>query len=331
MEVTFMKDNIIRNVEQKMQAYLNNEQLEMLDKVLSHEMYGVEIIAVEEKEQPRQELLTMFLAAKRVEGCSEKSLRYYESSIRNMLTAISKEERQITTDDLRKYLADYQAEGKVSKVTIDNIRRILSTYFAWLEDEDYILKSPVRRIHKVKTGKTVKETYSDESLEIMRDGCTTSRDLALIDLLASTGMRVGELVNLDIADIDFENRECIVFGKGDKERKVYFDARAKVHLQNYLKNRTDDNPALFVTLLKPYNRLKISGVEIRLRELGRKLDIPKVHPHKFRRTLATMAIDKGMPVEQVQQLLGHSKIDTTMQYAMVNQNNVKISHRKYIG
>ena len=167
-------------------------------------------------------------------------------------------------------------------------------------------------------------------LECMRDNCDSVRDLAIIDMLASTGMRVGELVHLNIEDIDFENRECIVLGKGSKERPVYFDARTKIHLRNYLESRNDDNPALFVSMLKPYNRLNISGVEIRLRELGRKLDITKVHPHKFRRTLATKAIDKGMPIEQVQKLLGHSKIDTTMQYAMVDQENVKLSHRKYI-
>ena len=271
-----------------------------------------------------------YLAAKKIEGCSEKTLRYYETTVTNALASIDKTVKHITTDDLRQYLDLYQRRNNAGKVTIDNIRRVLSSFFSWLEDEDYILKSPVRRIHKVKTGTTVKETYSDESLEIMRDHAENIRDLAMIDLLASTGMRVGEMVKLNREDIDFENRECIVFGKGDKERKVYFDARAKIHLQNYLRSRTDEAPALFVTLLKPYNRLNISGVEIRLRELGRKLNIPKVHPHKFRRTLATMAIDKGMPIEQVQQLLGHQSVDTTLQYAMVNQANVKISHRKFI-
>ena len=235
------------------------------------------------------------------------------------------------TDDLRNYLSNYQQQSGCSKSNIDNIRRILSSFFTWLEDENYIIKSPVRRIHKIRSSQTVKETYTDESLETMRDQCGCLRDLAMIDLLASTGMRVGELVRLNIDDIDFENRECVVFGKGSKERPVYFDARTKIHLRNYLDSRTDDCPALFVSLLSPHNRLEISGVEVRLRKLGRKLGITKVHPHKFRRTLATRAIDKGMPIEQVQQLLGHAKIDTTMQYAMVSQNNVKISHRKFIG
>lgn len=315
----------IRMIEQALQPYLNNLQMEKLHQTL---------IRVIEDDSPTEDddrdFLPIYIAAKRVEGCSDKTLHYYETSISNALASINKPVKQITTDDLRLYLDTYQQRNNAGKVTIDNVRRVLSSFFSWLEDEDYILKSPVRRIHKVKTGKTVKETYSDEALEIMRDHAENIRDLALIDLLASTGMRVGELVQLNRGDIDFENRECIVFGKGDKERKVYFDARAKIHLQNYLAKRTDDNPALFVTLLSPFNRLKISGVEIRLRELGRKLNIPKVHPHKFRRTLATMAIDKGMPIEQVQHLLGHQSIDTTMVYAQVSQSNVKNSHRKYI-
>lgn len=326
-----MNNQLIMEIEQAMQSTLDNNQMEKLHTVLQYAFKDVTITEAPIDAGEEESLMQIFIAAKRVEGCSEKSLRYYDSTIRNMLQVVNKGVKHITTDDLRHYLDEYQRSSNASKVTIDNIRRILSSFFSWMEEENYIIKSPVRRIHKVKTGKTVKETYSDESLEIMRDNCETKRDLAMIDLLASTGMRVGELVKLDRADIDFQERECIVFGKGDKERKVYFDARAKIHLMNYLNERTDDNPALFVTLQSPHNRLLISGVEIRLRELGRKLGINKVHPHKFRRTLATMAIDKGMPIEQVQQLLGHQSIDTTLQYAMVNQQNVKISHHKFIG
>lgn len=326
-----MENRLITDIEQAMLAHLDNHQMEQLQKVLAHYLRDVTAAPAPNPEDSGNEsLLVSFIAAKRVEGCSGKSLRYYESTIQNMLTAVDKPVKHITTDDLRQYLDKYQQTGGAGKVTIDNIRRILSSFFSWLEEENLILKSPVRRIHKVKTGTTVKETYTDEALELMRDHCGSIRDLAMIDLLASTGMRVGELVKLNRSGIDFNNRECVVFGKGDKERKVYFDARTKIHLKNYLDSRTDENPALFVTLQKPHDRLQISGVEIRLRELGRKLDIPRVHPHKFRRTLATMAIDKGMPIEQVQQLLGHQSVDTTLQYAMVNQNNVKISHRKYI-
>ena len=331
-----MKNQLISEITRQMIPYLDNAQMEQLQNVLQHALWNVQITSNEDgAQQPDKEtnaeLLDMFLSAKRVEGCSEKTLRYYETSIRRLFAAVDSHVTHMQTDDLRGYLSDYQQQTQCSKGNIDNIRRIMSSFFTWLEDENYILKSPVRRIHKIRSNKTVKETYTDEALETMRDQCGCLRDLAMIDLLASTGMRVGELVRLNRDDIDFENRECVVFGKGSKERPVYFDARTKIHLKNYLESRNDDNPALFVSLLSPYNRLEISGVEVRLRKLGRKLGITKVHPHKFRRTLATRAIDKGMPIEQVQRLLGHAKIDTTMQYAMVNQNNVKISHRKYIG
>ena len=324
-----MYHQIIAAVETAMAPYLSNEQLDILHDTLVQAMQGLPDTAVTEESTP--DLVQIFLSAKRVEGCSDKTVLYYDSTIRNVLNSVGKDVCEVTTDDLRIYLDRYQSTNGVSKVTIDNIRRILSSFFAWLEDEDYIVKSPVRRIHKVKTCKTVKETYSDEALELMRDHSECVRDLAIIDMLASTGMRVGELVKLDRSDIDFVNRECIVLGKGNKQRKVYFDARTKIHLQRYLNSRMDDNPALFVTLQRPYNRLQISGVEIRLRRLGEKLNLNKVHPHKFRRTLATMAIDKGMPIEQVQQLLGHQSVDTTLQYAMVNQSNVKPSPRRYIG
>ena len=330
-----MKNEIISEITRNMLPYLDNAQMEQLQEVLKHCLWRVEVTpnpecSAEDDKLTNEELLSLFISSKRVEGCSEKTLRYYETSINKMFLTIEIHTTHITTDDLRNYLSEYQKINECSKANIDNIRRILSSFFSWLEDENYIIKSPVRRIHKIKTTKTVKETYTDEALELMRDNCDCLRDLAIIDFLSSTGMRVGELVKLNKADIDFENRECVVFGKGNKERPVYFDARTKIHLKNYLDSREDDNPALFVSLLAPFNRLKISGVEIRLRSLGRKLGIPKVHPHKFRRTLATKAIDKGMPIEQVQQLLGHAKIDTTMQYAMVNQTNVKLSHRKYI-
>ena len=327
-----MKQNLMNDVIQEMLPFLNNAQIEKLQEVLQHTLFNYKVVECENKQdQSEPNLVDLFLAAKRIEGCSEKSLKYYQSTILALLDDLKKDVKHIVTDDIRTYLTEYQTRKQSSKVTIDNIRRILSSFFSWLEDEDYILKSPVRRIHKVKTGTNIKETYTDEALELMRDNCTELRDLAIIDMLASTGMRVGEMVLLNREDIDFNERECVVFGKGDKERIVYFDARTKIHLLNYLNSRDDDNPALFVSLQKPHNRLQISGIEVRLREYGKCLGINKVHPHKFRRTLATMAIDKGMPIEQLQQLLGHRRIDTTLQYAMVKQSNVKIAHRKYIG
>lgn len=326
-----MKESIKREVMQRMLLALDNGQMkllqETLDSVLSQYING----DAGQSEMDNQMLLQRFLDAKRIEGCSVKTLHYYQNTISRMLRKIDKGVMHIVTEDLRNYLTNYQQENQLSRITIDNVRRILSSFFSWLEDEEYLIKSPIRRIHKIKTVSSIKETYSDEELEKMRDSCKEQRDLALIDLLASTGMRVGELVLLNRSDIDFNERECKVLGKGNKERIVYFDARTKIHLQGYLEGRVDNEEALFVSLKSPNHRLTIGGVESRVRILGKRLNIEKVHPHKFRRTLATRAIDKGMPIEQLQKLLGHKRIDTTLQYAMVKQSNVKLAHKKYIG
>ena len=322
-----------------MQQLINDILHDMSEVLSAKELYALQIVLQKKLNTQNQtypytniEYMDMFISAKRIEGCSERTLAYYKATIEHMLSIIVTPLRQVQTDDLRAYLAEYQLRNNCSKTTVDNIRRNLSSFFSWLEAEDYIIKSPIRRIHKIRTGSKVKETLSEECIEKLRDSCLHIRDLAMIDLLYSTGIRVGELVNLNIGDINFEERECIVYGKGNKQRKVYFDAKAKVHLKRYLEERNDCNEALFVTLDSPFDRLKISGVEIRLRKLGRlALLDQRVHPHKFRRSMATRAIDKGMPIEQVQKLLGHQQIDTTMHYAMVNQSNVKISHRKYIG
>ncbi|MBR1709884.1 MAG: tyrosine-type recombinase/integrase [Clostridia bacterium] len=321
-------------MEEKIVTILN-EMSEFLSVAQMKKLQEVMLRTFAEKEQERkqidnEEYLKIFLDAKKIEGCSERTIQYYRVTIERMLESVSVPVRKITTEDMRAYLSEYQKKNNCSKVTVDNVRRNISSFFSWLEEENHILKSPMKRIHKIKTNQQVKEIINDEDIERLRDKCSCSRDLAMVDLLYSTGIRVGELVNLNKADIDFDTRECVVFGKGGKERKVYFDAKAKLHLQAYLDERNDDNPALFVTLDSPHDRLKISGVEIRLRELGRSINLTKIHPHKFRRTMATRAIDKGMPIEQVQKILGHSQIDTTMQYAMVNQSNVKSSHQRYI-
>lgn len=321
-----MEEKVVKIINE-MAEYLNVSQMKKLQEVL--------LKTFSEKEATQEvvdnaEYLRLFLDAKKIEGCSDRTIHYYKTTVEKLLMYIETPVRKMTTEEIRRYLVEYQKMNNCSKVTVDNVRRNISSFFAWLEEEDYILKSPMKRIHKIKTKQQVKETISDEAIEQLRDHCECSRDLAIIDLLYSTGIRVGELVNLNISDVNFEARECVVFGKGDKERKVYFDAKAKIHLQLYLNSRNDDNPALFVTLDAPYDRLKISGVEIRMRNLGRSLNLTKIHPHKFRRTMATRAIDKGMPIEQVQKILGHSQIDTTMQYAIVNQINVKTSHQKFI-
>ena len=321
-----MEEKIVMIIN-KMADYLNISQMKKLQEVL---LQTFSENTIQKEEVTNDEYLQLFLDAKRIEGCSERTIQYYSVTVDKMLQKVQTPVRKISTEEIRKYLVDYQKINDCSKVTVDNVRRNISSFFSWLEEEDYILKSPMRRIHKIKTKQPVKEIISDEAIEMLRDHCQCPRDLAMIDLLYSTGIRVGELVNLNISDVDFEARECVVFGKGDKERRVYFDAKAKLHLLNYLSERKDNNPALFVTLDAPYDRLKISGVEIRIRTLGRKLNMEKIHPHKFRRTMATRAIDQGMPIEQVQKLLGHSQIDTTMQYAIVNQTNVKTSHQKFI-
>jgi integrase/recombinase XerD len=320
-------EDTIKYILVDMDEYLTANQSQKLQRVLTSRLTSQ---TKSVSSVSNSNYLAMFLNAKKIEGCSERTLSYYKTTVEKLLDRITDPIRKVTTDDIREYLASYQGLNDCSKTTIDNVRRNISSFFTWLEEEDYIIKSPMRRIHKIKTTKTVKEVISDEEIEKMRDKCKNLRDLAIIDLLYSTGIRIGELVRLNIDDIDFEERECIVFGKGDKERRVYFDAKTKIHLTDYINSRFDTNPALFVTLDAPYNRLQISGVEIRLRRLGRELGINKVHPHKFRRTMATRAIDKGMPIEQVQKLLGHSQIDTTMHYAIVNQTNVKVAHRKFI-
>ena len=321
-----MEEKLVK-ILNEMAEYLSISQMKKLQEVLLKNMKEQEDSL---SETTNYDYLEMFIAAKKIEGCSARTVAYYEATVKHLLKCIDTPIRKITTDEIRSYLAKYQEKSGCSKTTVDNIRRNISSFFSWLEEEDYILKSPMKRIHKIKTVQPVKEIISDELIERLRDACLCKRDLAMVDLLYSTGIRVGELVRLNVDDISFEERECVVFGKGDKERKVYFDAKAKLHLQDYLKERNDDNPALFVTLDAPHQRLKISGVEIRIRRLGRSVNAEKIHPHKFRRTMATRAIDKGMPIEQVQKILGHSQIDTTMQYAMVNQSNVKNAHRKYI-
>ena len=329
-----MKEELIRRITEEMEGLLCDEHLQKLREAIRVTLSGYTIGRImtdnEQQRKDNEQLLNSFLSAKKVEGCSDKTLDYYKATLKKMLVGIDKGISEISTNDVRQYLSDFKETRGSSKVTIDNIRRIFSSFFSWLEEEDYIAKNPVRRIHRVRADSLVKEIISDESMEVLRDSCTEMRDLAIIDMLASTGMRVGELVRMNISDIDFQERQCVVFGKGNKERTVYFNARTKIHLSNYLKARRDNNPALFVSLSEPFNRLSISGVEKRLRLLGDRINIAKVHPHKFRRTLATTAIDRGMPIEQVQKLLGHVKIDTTLHYAMVGQNNVKNSHRKFI-
>lgn len=331
-----MKMDVILNITKDMENSLTDYQLNKLKESLIINFEKIEFVIKTDELKHKQEIdenikmIESFISSKQVEGCSNRTISYYKENIDKFVESFDKSIKEISTDDIRNYLSNYKDNNCCSSTTIDNIRRILSSFFSWLEDEDYIIKSPVRRIHKIKTLSVVKEVLSDENLEKLRDECENIRDLSLIELLISTGMRVGELVNLNINSLNFEDRSCIVLGKGNKEREVYFDAKTKLHLKEYISKRNDSNEALFVSMREPHQRLSISGIELIVRNLGVNSNINKVHPHKFRRTLATMAIDKGMPVEQVQKLLGHVKIETTMHYALVNQSNVKLSHRRYI-
>ncbi|HAU85276.1 MAG TPA: integrase [Lachnospiraceae bacterium] len=274
-------------------------------------------------------LLKTYIISKKFEGCSINTLIGYYDCITKYMRTIDKPILQTSSSDIRKYLIMYQASNHVTNRTLDNLRSILSSFYNWLEDEGYILKSPVKRIKKVKYDKIIKQPFSNDEIEAIRDACKTPRDIALMDFLYSTGCRVSEVSMLDIGDIDFGQRQVVVFGKGHKERIVYFDSRTKRHLINYLKTRTDSNPALFITQKYPFKRLERSGIEYICKCIGEIANVKGVHPHRFRRTLATNLIYKGVPIEQVKVILGHSKIDTTLLYSTVDQESVKINHTKF--
>ena len=320
-----MNENTIKIIGNEMVKYLNNFQMSKLNEILYKTIdldYSDNI--------SNKDYLDRFLSAKKLEGISNKTLINYERYILKMYDSVKKDIRIIDANDIRKFLTDYQSKTNCINSSMENIRCSLASFFSWLEREDYILKSPIKKIHKIKSDVKIKEIYSDEAIEKLRNTCDNERDLAIIDLLISSGIRVSELVHINISDLNFDNCSCKVFGKGNKEREVYFDAKTKLHIQEYLDSRTDDESALFIGNIKPHKRLGTRAVEMMLNKLASRVDLNNAYPHKFRRTLATKAIDKGMPIEQVQKLLGHTKIDTTLHYAQVSQSNVKISHRKYI-
>lgn len=324
------KNELLEKLLKELKPLIKENNFDKVDKKIKNVFKKYEFREINgSNPKNNKEALILFIDAKRIEGCSNRSIKYYEVILNSFLNSIEKNYLVIETEDIRRYLSNY-AKRNVSNVTLDNVRRIISTFFAWLESENYIIKSPTRRIHKIKIEKVIKETYNDETIELLRQYSMNIRNLAIIDFLLSTGVRVGELVKLNISDLNLESRECIVQGKGNKQRKVYFDAKTKLEIEQYIKSRNDKNIALFVSLFNPHDRLEISGVEIMLKKISKKIGIHNVHPHKFRRTLATRAIDKGMPIEQVQKMLGHAKIDTTLEYAMVDENNVKISHKKFL-
>jgi len=271
--------------------------------------------------------LQMFFVAKKIEGMSEKSLAYYQIVLRKFFTLIQKPLPHIKTDDIRFYLASNQ---KLSLTTVNNERRILLSFFNWLTTEEYIIKNPVARIKNVKEPKVVKKPFTDTEIEELRDAIDNHRDLAILALLVSTGMRNSEMCGLNVSDVDFVSGEVIVKGKGSKERICYLNEIAKKRIKDYLSERSCVSDALFTSCDKSGRRLQSGGVGTMLRQLGVRAGVENVHAHRFRRTAATKALNRGMPVEQVQKMLGHEKIDTTMRYAIAADNALKHSHEKYM-
>lgn len=272
--------------------------------------------------------LKKFIATKRLEGLSENTLVQYHRTITNLLDTLNKPINRITTDDIRFYLSVYHDERKVSKVTLNNMRRYFSSFFSWCCDEDIIDKNPMRRIKAIKQQKVIKEPFSDVEMEKIRESTESLRDRALIEFLYSTGCRVSEVVGLDKSNVDFIHNSVVVNGKGNKQREVYISDTAMYWIEKYLHSREDDSPALFSGKRTP--RIQKAGIEETLRRIGRKSGVENVHPHRFRRTVATNLINRGMPVQEVQQILGHSKLDTTMIYCKVDKKNIQASHRKFI-
>lgn len=294
------------------------------------EMYTSDMTEEEKRTGSKYLILKDFLLAKKLEGCSNTTIKYYYDILFHFIMSINKDIHELTTTDVRSYLNLYNETHNIKNGSLDNMRRIFSSFFEWLLQEDYISRNPVKKIKRIKVDKVIRKPFTDEEIELLRDACNNIRDLAIIDLLNSSGIRVSELCGLNRDDINLVKREGVVFGKGSKERIIYFDAKTKIHLRDYLSRRIDDSPALFVSNRYPYKRLQKSGVEILLKDIGVRGGVQGVHPHRFRRTLATNLINRGVPIEQVQQILGHSKIDTTLIYAIVNQNNVKLNHERFI-
>ena len=329
-----MNTETIKKIKLKMAEELLPEQLDKLEKVLL-EVLNSEM-KIDNSTRDNKNLVKQFISAKRIEGCSRRTEEYYFSTLNFFEKTINCNIKNVDTNKIREYLINYQKLNNCSNVTLDTVRRILSSFYKWLEEEDFILKSPMKRIHRIKTPIVLKPAFSDEQIEVIRKtAAQNNRDIAIIDILLSSGIRVSELVRLNRSSINLNSRTCVVFGKGSKQRETYFDVRTKIELENYLKTRKDKNRALFVSSHKKskhgtYSRLTINSVEKMIRKIGIRTDIDDVHPHRFRRTMATKAIDKGMPIEQVQVLLGHTKIDTTLRYANVQQDNVRHAHQKYI-
>ena len=270
--------------------------------------------------------LKKFLATKRVEGIADSTLQRYAEINKALLSYLGKPLEEITTYDIRFYLSVRRQIGKVSNRTLDGMRRCYSSFFSWLAAEGLISHNPCAALAQIKCRKTVKKPYSAAEMERIRKACGSIRDLALVDFLYCTGCRVSEVSRLDIVDIDFDRMGCIVLGKGNKERKVYLTEVAAIHLQEYLQGRKDSCDALFMGKGK---RLKKNGIEAIIKKLGEKAGVENAHPHRYRRTLATNLLDRGMNIQDVAAILGHADLKTTQVYCYISQANVKAAYCKY--
>lgn len=328
------REEFMGNVLEKMEKHLDKEQISILERVLSIEIHGWKILPQKYEVIPHDDtterILCRFLTTKKLAGCSEKTIRSYSFHLKKLIQGLRCPLLEIQTNDIRYYLATYKEIRKVSNVTLDNIRLCFSSFFTWLHDEGLILTNPMKRIMRIKSEKIIKNPFTEEELEKLRMNCRRERDLAIIEFLYSSGVRISEAVQLNRDQINFQSRDCIVFGKGAKERTVYLNSKACIHLKMYLDSRSDDNPALFVSMKKPHQRLTAEAIEDVLRKIGRNAGVDHTHPHRFRRTMATNALNRGMPIQEVKELLGHEKMDTTMIYCTVSKENVRLSHKKYI-
>lgn len=306
-----MIDKIQERILERMQDTLTNEQLQHLKNVMAIEFYGVEVqeehTELVTSERHWEKVLRTFLASKRIENCAEGTLSRYRECVTKLVLSLNKRLQDITTNDIRYYLAMYQETREISMSYLDTIRRYLNAFFAWANDEGYIRRNPMRRLKRIKVPQKIKKPF-----------------------LYSTAARIGEVIRVNRKDIDWNRNEVVIYGeKGKKERKVYLTEECAYHLKKYLRSRSDANPALFVSHKKPYARLSKMAIQAMLRELGHKTDI-HAHPHKFRRTLLTDAGNRGIPLQEIQMYAGHQKPDTTMMYVTVSEENVKASFRRYI-
>lgn len=317
-------------------AGLTAEQLQRLSNALTVKLHGYRLVeectqvVPADQEAQWQRVLRLWLATKRLENCSTGTLENYQRCIAMLMQGIGKQLRDITTNDLRYYLALYQERRGIGLAYLETLRHYISSFFTWCQDEGYILHNPARRLARVKVPKKIKQPYTAEEREIMRCHATRERDLAIMEVLYSTAARVGEIVALNRSDVSFKGKDIIIYGqKGKAERVVYLTDTAAYHLKKYLDSRADDSPALFVSCRAPYKRLTESGIQAMLRQIGRETGI-HAHPHRFRRSLLTDAGARGVPLQELQRYAGHVKPDTTMIYVSVREESVRASFNRYI-